>query len=396
MTAGFGLQPKNINTLAYTGPLLVTVPAKAFSHAPTTSDRNYPILTIGMYTNETADGIGNVQGDIWYLATFTPQTPTTPLLANWRKLSTGMSGPLLMIPVPNGTSPVVPNALGSLAFTSNTGTITITGGTNTINFDLAGGGLAIDQINVDAHTAPGTDPVVPTATGEVIITGAQVATGTIGANVIRTNSLAANTFTIEVQRSTAVAATDSTKNGVSHFFSTQFAVDSSGFVTLAGSGTAKALETLTGNTGGAISGDANNNINVLGAGSITIAGVGNTLTVTSTGINKWNVINQGTQPANFVVNNGYICQAGGTGNVSIALPTTSILGDMIEIALDGATTWTITQAASQSIRVSGSTTTVGVGGSVVTTGTGDTLRLVCETANLKWLALGYIGNLTVN
>ena len=77
------------------------------------------------------------------------------------------------------------------------------------------------------------------------------------------------------------------------------------------------------------------------------------------------------------------------------MPSTSTLGDVIEIVLDGATTWTITQGAGQSIRFSGSTTTVGVGGSLSTTGTGDAVRLVCETANLKWVALSAIGNLTV-
>lgn len=95
----------------------------------------------------------------------------------------------------------------------------------------------INAVDVDAHTAPGTDPVVPTA-GLITITGGQVASGVVGANVIRTDSLAASTFTIEIQRSTAVAATDSTKNGVSHFNSAEFTVDASGFVSLAGGGLA--------------------------------------------------------------------------------------------------------------------------------------------------------------
>jgi hypothetical protein len=101
---------------------------------------------------------------------------------------------------------------------------------------LAGGGAAIDQIAVDASTPPGTNPVVPDGTGQVTITGAQVATGTVGANVIRSNSLAANTFTIEIQRTTTAAATDSTLNGVSHFDSAAFTVDANGFVSLPGGG----------------------------------------------------------------------------------------------------------------------------------------------------------------
>jgi hypothetical protein len=92
----------------------------------------------------------------------------------------------------------------------------------------------VTGVNVDANTPPGTDPVLPDGSGNITVTGAQVATGTIGANVIRTNSLAANTYTIEIQRSTMVAAGDSTKNGVCHFDSTNFLVSAAGFVTLVG------------------------------------------------------------------------------------------------------------------------------------------------------------------
>ena len=96
-------------------------------------------------------------------------------------------------------------------------------------------------LDVDANTGPGTDPVVPNGSGNIIVTGAQVAAGTVGTNVIRTDSLAANTCTIEIQRSTTNATTDVTKNGVSHFSSGQFDVDVNGFVTLLGGGTAPTL-----------------------------------------------------------------------------------------------------------------------------------------------------------
>lgn len=112
---------------------------------------------------------------------------------------------------------------------------------------LNGGGIAITDIDVDASTAPGTDPVVPLA-GHITLTGAQVATGTIGTNVIRTNSLAANTVTIEVQRSTAVATTDITKNGVSHFDTAAFDVDANGWVQLNGGGIAATSFDVQANT----------------------------------------------------------------------------------------------------------------------------------------------------
>jgi len=96
---------------------------------------------------------------------------------------------------------------------------------------LQGGGIAIDSINVDANTPPGTDPVVPDTNGLVTVTGGQVAAGTT-TNVIQTNSLAANTYTIQVQRSQAVASSTIGDNGVSHFNSTQLACDANGFVSI--------------------------------------------------------------------------------------------------------------------------------------------------------------------
>lgn len=96
---------------------------------------------------------------------------------------------------------------------------------------LAGGGQAIDSVTVDAATAPGTNPVVPTGAGLITVTGAQVAAGTVGANVIRTDSLAANTYTIEIQRSTTAASPTSSSNGVAHYNSINFNVDSNAYVT---------------------------------------------------------------------------------------------------------------------------------------------------------------------
>ncbi len=96
---------------------------------------------------------------------------------------------------------------------------------------LAGGGQAIDSVTVDAATAPGTNPVVPTGAGLITVTGAQVAAGVVGTNVIRTDSLAANTYTVEIQRSTTTATPTVASNGVSHYNSINFNVDSNAYVT---------------------------------------------------------------------------------------------------------------------------------------------------------------------
>jgi len=108
------------------------------------------------------------------------------------------------------------------------------------------GGSILESFTVNASTSPGTNPVVPNISGIVTVTGGQVAAGTT-TNVIRTDSLAANTYTIEIQRSQAVATSTIGDNGVSHFSSAHFAVDSNGFVTLAGGG--QAIDSVAVQTG---------------------------------------------------------------------------------------------------------------------------------------------------
>lgn len=153
---------------------------------------------------------------------------------------------------------------------------------------IAGGGLPVDSIAVDASTPPGTDPVLPDAGGLVTVTGAQVAPGTT-TNVIRTNSLAANTYTIEIQRSSAQASSTVGANGVSHFNSAQFSVDSDGFVSLAGGGLA--VDSFTPNSGTTpVVPDAGGNVAMQGSGSITVVGGLNSLTPQLTGLTNHAVL----------------------------------------------------------------------------------------------------------
>ncbi len=163
----------------------------------------------------------NVIGDgIYIITTGTPLTNTltisptgaiTTLYTENTGTATPMAGNL--------------NVLGS-------GGITTTGSGNTITISPTTGTLFTGN-TVDAHTAPGTNPVVPNGSGLITVTGGQVAAGTT-ANVIRTDSLAANTYTVEIQRSQAVASTTIGDNGVSHFNSAQFTVDGNGFVSIIG------------------------------------------------------------------------------------------------------------------------------------------------------------------
>lgn len=92
---------------------------------------------------------------------------------------------------------------------------------------------AILSVDVDLATPPGTDPVVPDGSGEIILTGDQIAGGST-ANVIRTHSLAANSITVEIQRSSTAASSMIDLNGVCHFDSAHFSIDANGFVSAGG------------------------------------------------------------------------------------------------------------------------------------------------------------------
>lgn len=158
-------------------------------HSPTNASNDIKPKEQQGYYPTGSFWTNNTNGNLWALQKITNN------LANWILLSGGSSGPLL-------------------------------------------------NITVDIATGTGTNPVVPSGTGNITITGGQVATGTVGANVIRTDSVSPNEFTIEIQRSTAVASSNSADNGVAHFNSAGFTVDSNGFVSLTGGGSA--ITSLTG------------------------------------------------------------------------------------------------------------------------------------------------------
>lgn len=144
---------------------------------------------------------------------------------------------------------------------------------------LIGGSSAIDSVTVDTFTAPGTNPVLPDINGNINVIGGQIAAGST-TNAIRTDSLAANTYKIEIQRSSAQAATTIGSNGVSHYKLADFAVDANGFVSLSTTGAGK---TITGDTGGALSPTANN-WNIIGgtvaAGTSPVKTAGSVSTLT--------------------------------------------------------------------------------------------------------------------
>lgn len=233
--------------------------------------------------------------------------------------------------------------VGSL--TSPLGTITIGYSSPNITLDLTGGTTAIDSITVDTTTGAGTNPVLPTAAGLITFSGGQYASGTFGTRVVDINSPAANTLNVLVQQSSAVASTNSTKNGIAHFNSGDFSVDSSGFVSII-------------------------------SGGFT-----------------WTDVTSATQTV--AAENGYITDRG--GGVTYTLPASGSLGDIIRfVGKTGLAT--ITPNANQQILIGSASGTVGVTGTAVSNNAGDCLQLVCITsgASTVWRADSVVGTWTLN
>jgi len=102
------------------------------------------------------------------------------------------------------------------------GFVTLTGGSKPTN----------QSFNVDFNTAPGTDPVYNTATGQISIHGSTVANGTNANYPIATHSRNVSTFEIEAQVAGTAATAPATMYdaGLASFSSNYYNVTSNGFV----------------------------------------------------------------------------------------------------------------------------------------------------------------------
>jgi len=231
-------------------------------------------------------------------------------------------------------------AMVANTLTAGTG-ISITNGPGTITIASSSGGVSVDSFDVQASTAPGTDPVVPTAAGLVTVNGAAVANHSV---VLETRSRAANAYNVEVQYATSAAATDATKSGVAHYNSAQFSVDANGFVSVISGGF------------------------------------------------QWNDVTSATQT--ITAENGYVTDRG--AGVTYTLPASGTFGD--EFIITGKLgLWTLAQNANQQVTFSSSSSTVGVGGSLAATNLGDSIWCVCTTAGAStiWRVFNSVGNITV-
>ena len=209
------------------------------------------------------------------------------------------------------------------------------------------------------HTQDGNN-VTPTL-GVVNISG--------GNNLTTTGTVGPNTVTISLSGITQ----HSLQVGGAANALTQLGVASNGQLPIGSAGADPVLATLTAGAGIAITN---------GAGSITIAATGGGV--------SWSTI---TANQTAAVEHGYFCNKAGT--LALALPAASAVGDIIEVVnINTATGTQFTQGAGQQIFIGNTSTTLGATGTLTSSAVGDTLRLVCQTANLTWYALDFVGNWT--
>jgi hypothetical protein len=206
---------------------------------PTPSDVNYQVQQRWWNTAANTEFV---------LAGFT--TMGGILQANWQQISTGMvTVETFTGDDNNAVSPILNNIFlkggtsGGILFTKDGSVsnqidaqVQVDGTTITINGSdqlSVVGSAAVAKVPVD-FTGASPNPVVPSATGALTFTGAQIAAGST-ANVIRTESDSVNTVTIAIQRAETAGVSTIARNGVSHFNSAQFTVDANGFVSISGS-----------------------------------------------------------------------------------------------------------------------------------------------------------------
>ena len=205
------------------------------------------------------------------------------------------------------------------------------------------------------------------------VLGSTVAAGT---NPFRSIG-SGNTVTYQVQFSQAIAATNATNVGVSAFNSAFFTVDANGFVSINGSGLG---ETITGDSGGALSPTAGN-WNILGRSGSKTSGSGSTLTVKSppyadAGSSTTSTLNSGS----FV-----------TAAITLTLPASIGLadGDLFEYVCTVAGPLVIQAVGTQKIRLGNSISSAA--GTATSTLIGDSISLRFRATDGFFYATSSIG-----
>lgn len=111
---------------------------------------------------------------------------------------------------------------------------------------------------------------------------------------------------------------------------------------------------------------------------------GTTLNATGGGGMTWTEVTGTSQTAS--VNNGYILN--NAGLVTLTLPSTAAVGDMVAVVGKGAGGWRVAQNSGQLIHIGVLTSTTGVTGHIDSNQQYDSIQLICIVANTTWALNG--------
>jgi hypothetical protein len=125
---------------------------------------------------------------------------------------------------------------------------------------------------------------------------------------------------------------------------------------------------------------------------ITITNGSGSITISSSGSAGW--VDQATGSVTMTTNTGYTSDDGAS-LVTFTLPTTSAIGDFVEINGKATGLYTIAQATGQQIHFGNIASTSGASGTVSSTLQYDCIRLRCITANTIWVVVSSVGNFTI-
>lgn len=221
----------------YQGAQVPLTPIIRVPRAPLVTDREYPLNQFWENIDKNAT-LPDAYGDLWYLAYF-QSSGTFPADAIWIKLASGVNPPAggVISLSDTANTKTFSDVTGNIQLESASAGLTIVSDppNNKLVFTLPGGGPFIDQIQVQATTAPGVNPVTPDGSGQVTVNGNLVAAHSVP---IETRTRGVNQYNIEPQIASAVGSSTLSANGMSHYNNTQFSVDANGYVSLLGGGQA--------------------------------------------------------------------------------------------------------------------------------------------------------------
>lgn len=344
-------------------------PPIAFQNAPTSNQSDYEIGQIAY----TPPGVA------LYFYIYAGAGIWLPLLG-------GGGGGALDTLSGNTGGTVSPTSFGNISLIGY-GNILLLGTTNTITAELTG--LVNHNVLLGAGTSTITN-VPPTASSGVpFISNGLVSDPSFGTATVAGGGTGATSFT---PYSVICAGTTSTGafqdvSGVGTAGQVLTSNGAGALPTWQVGSSSTGIQTITGNTGGAIS-PTLGNVDIVGSGSIAVTGAGSTLTITNSGSGgvTWSDVGSSSVVA---VGTGSFS----TAAITLTLPPSPFQGNLVSFIVDNAGALTIQANSGQIIRLGQYASSTS--GTATSNALGDSLSLVYRAADNSWIAYAAIGNWTL-